>query len=65
MSTAHVKTTSASDEALHLVRVAVASEITRLELALEMAYKRLKPFEEKYGVTSEQFIFEMAAHALG
>jgi len=40
MSTVHVKTTSASDEALHLVRAAVTSEITRLELALEMACKR-------------------------
>jgi hypothetical protein len=64
MSTVHVKTTSASDEALHLVRAAVASEIVRLELALEMACKRLKPFEEKYGVTSQQFIAEMAAEDL-
>jgi len=38
-NTVHVKTTSASDEALHLVRAAVASEIARLELALEMAHK--------------------------
>lgn len=64
MSTVHVKTTSASDEAIHLVRAAVASEIARLELALEMARKRLKPFEKKYGVTSEQVINEMAAEDL-
>jgi hypothetical protein len=64
MNTVHVKTTPASDEALHLVRTAVASEIARLELGLEMAYKRLKPFEEKYEVTSEQFIAEMAAEDL-
>jgi hypothetical protein len=63
-NTVHVKTTSASDEALHLVRAAVASEIARLELALEKACKRLKPFEEKYGVTSQQFIAEMAAEDL-
>jgi hypothetical protein len=64
--TVHVKTTSASDEALHLVCAAVASKIARLELALEMemAHKRLKPFEEKYGVTSEQFMAEMAAKDL-
>jgi hypothetical protein len=47
-----------------LVRAAVASEVARLELALEMAHKRLKPFEEKYGVTSEQFMTEMAAEDL-
>lgn len=64
MSTVHVKTTPASDEALYLVRAAIASEIARLELALEMAHKRLKPFEEKYGVTSEQFMAEMAAEDL-
>lgn len=64
MNTVHVKTTSASDEALHLVRAAVASEIARLELGLEMAHKRLKPFEEKYEMTSEQFIAEMAAEDL-
>jgi hypothetical protein len=64
MSTVHVKTTLASDEALHLVWAAVASKIARLELALEMAHKRLKPFEEKYGVTSEQFMAEMAAEDL-
>jgi hypothetical protein len=52
------------DEALHLVWAAVASKIARLELALEMAHKRLKPFEEKYGVTSEQFMAEMAAEDL-
>lgn len=39
-NTVHVKTASASDEALHLVRAAAASEIARLELALEMACKR-------------------------
>lgn len=40
MSTVHVKTASASDEALHLVRAAVVSEIARLEPALEMAHKQ-------------------------
>ena len=64
MSTVHVKTTSAPDEDLHLVRAAAASEIARLELALEMAHKRLKPFEEKYGVASEQFTAEIAAEDL-
>lgn len=30
----------------------------------EMAHRHLKPFEEKYGVTSEQFMAEMAAEDL-
>ncbi len=49
---------------MHLVGAAVASEIARLELALEMACKRLKPFEDRYGVTSEHFMAEMATEDL-
>ena len=49
---------------LPLIRSAVDSEIARLKLALRMAMKRLLPFEEKYGVTSEYFITEMAAEDL-
>jgi hypothetical protein len=51
-------------DVLPLIRSAVDSEIARLKLALNMAMKRLLPFEEKYGVTSEYFITEMAAEDL-
>ncbi len=51
-------------DVLPLIRSAVDSEIARLKLALNMAVKRLLPFEEKYGVTSEYFISEMAAEDL-
>ena len=47
-----------------LVKSAIDGEIARLELALAMARQRLDPFEEKYGVTSEQFIDTMVAEDL-
>jgi hypothetical protein len=47
-----------------LVKSAIDGEIARLELALALARQRLAPFEEKYGVTSEQFIDTMAAEDL-
>jgi hypothetical protein len=43
---------------------AIEGEIVRLELALKLAKERLVPFEQKYGVTSEHFISEMAAEDL-
>lgn len=47
-----------------LVKSAIDGEVARLELALALARQRLAPFEEKYGVTSEQFIDTMAAEDL-
>jgi hypothetical protein len=47
-----------------LVKSAIDSEIARLTLALALARQRLAPFEEKYGVTSEQFINNLAAEDL-
>ena len=51
-------------QVLHLVQAAVQSEIARLELALELAKKRLTPFEGKYQTTSEKFMATMAAEDL-
>jgi hypothetical protein len=64
MSTVIVESSQNPNEALRLVRSAVKSEITRLELALKLADERLAPFEQKYGVKSEKFIAEMAAEDL-
>jgi N-glycosylase/DNA lyase len=47
-----------------LVKSAIDSEIARLELAQANARKRLLLLEEKYGVTSEQFMNSMAAEDL-
>lgn len=57
-------TIESSANTLFLVRQAVERERARLELALELAQKRLKPFEQKYGVTSQHFMQEMAAEDL-
>lgn len=64
MSTIYVEPTQRAGEVLPLVRSAVEGEITRLELALKRARERLAPFEQKYGVTSEHFMSEMAAEDL-
>ena len=64
MATLYVEPIHESGEILQLVRSAIESEVVKLELALKMAVKRLAPFEEKYGVTSEHFIVEMTAEDL-
>jgi hypothetical protein len=64
MSTVYVEPVQTAGEARHLVQSVIESEVTRLELALGLARKRLLPFEQKYGVTSEDFISKMAAEDL-
>lgn len=39
-------------------------EIVRLQLAIAAAKERLAPFEQRYGVSSEYFMGEMAAEDL-
>ncbi len=51
-------------ELLPLVRAAIEAEINKLELAMELANKRLAPFEERYNVTSAYFIENWAAENL-
>jgi hypothetical protein len=64
MSTVYVDAHPPDLEVLSLVRAAVESETRRLELALDAARRRLARFEEKYGVSSDRFIAEMAAEDL-
>lgn len=64
MSTIYIEPAQKANEVLPLIRSAIEGEITRLELALKLARERLIPFEQKYGVTSEYFISEMAAEDL-
>ena len=42
----------------------VESQIAELESALMLVDTRLRPFEQKYGVTSDYFIAEMTAEDL-
>jgi len=64
MSVIHIKANGDVSQILRLVRSAIDSEIVKLELGLQMAQKRLLPFEEKYGVTSRQFAAQMTAEDL-
>jgi len=64
MSTIYVEPLQKASEVLPLVRSAIEGEITRLELAVNLARERLVPFERKYGATSEHFIAEWAAEDL-
>lgn len=49
---------------LPLIRGAIAREMASLELAVQLAYQRLTPFEQKYGVTSAEFITHYTAEDL-
>lgn len=64
MAGLYIEPTQEAEEILPLVRSAIESEVAKLELALQMAEKRLTPFEEKYSVTSDYFITEMTAEDL-
>jgi hypothetical protein len=64
MSVIYVDTSKSGRETKRLVQSAIEAEINRLMLALDIARQRLVPFEEKYGVTSAQFMAEMTAEDL-
>jgi hypothetical protein len=51
-------------QVLYLVESAVQGEIARLELGLELAKKRVAPFEAKYGIASEKFVATWTAEDL-
>jgi len=60
----YIKSKQETADVLPLVKSAIDAEIARLELASEMATKRLLPFEKKYNVASEYFIANFAAEDL-
>jgi len=64
MSIIHIEANGDAGQVRQLVRSAIDSEIAKLQLALQVAQKRLLPFEEKYGVSSTYFATEMAAEDL-
>ena len=51
-------------DVLQLVKSAIGSEIERVQMAIELADKKLKPYELKYHITSEYFISNLAAEDL-
>jgi hypothetical protein len=64
MSVIYIEPTETANDVRGLIQAAIEGQIAKLELGLAMARKRLAPFEQKYGVTSEHFISEMAAEDL-
>lgn len=63
-TTIYFKSSRDDVQVVDMVKSAIDAEITRLELALELAEKRLLPFEKKYKVSSKYFISNMAAEDL-
>lgn len=52
------------ESALDLIRSAIAAEASRLEFGLKSTGRHIKAFEERYQVTSEMFLRNMAAEDL-
>ena len=53
-----------SDEAVIILRDALKTEEMRLSHALELAERRIHRFEEKYGISSNNFIEQWTAEDL-
>ena len=64
MTTLYVESVQKSQDVLDLVRAAIARQIARLKLGVQLARQRLTPFEQQYGVTSKYFISKMTAENL-
>lgn len=64
MTTIYLETSDDAPQVRSLVEAAIQREIAHLELALKLAHQRLVPFEQKYHVTSEDFITSMASEDL-
>ncbi len=62
--TLQIKSKHKDKGAIQLIKNAIDAEIRRLELAVELARKRLGQFEQKYEITSEHFILNMTAEDL-
>ncbi|WP_045212498.1 hypothetical protein [Desulfonatronovibrio magnus] len=56
--------TDKPDKAAEILNDALAIEKARLQYSLELSQKRLKYFEEKYGIDSERFMIEGSAEDL-
>ncbi|MFV9504206.1 MAG: hypothetical protein AB4911_06535 [Oscillochloridaceae bacterium umkhey_bin13] len=64
MTTIALETNDDVAQVRSLVETAIQREIAHLELALQLAQERLVPFEQKYAVTSADFITSMVAEDL-
>ena len=54
----------AKENALEIIRSAIAAEISRLELGMKTTERHIRSFEEHYRVSSEAFLRDFAAEDL-
>jgi hypothetical protein len=64
ITTIYAEPIQEANNVLSLVKAAVDAEVAQLTLALEMAGKRLAPFEQKYHISSDKFIVQLTADDL-
>lgn len=64
MSIIHIEAEQGAGDVRPLVQAAIASEIAKLELGLDMARRRLAPYEKKSRVTTKHFLAQMNAEDL-
>lgn len=64
LATIYVEPAQEANQVLSLVKAAVDAEVARLRLALDLAEKRLAPFEQKYQISSDKFISDLTADNL-
>jgi len=60
----HINTNHKNDEILEMVKSAIDEKIVKLELAKQLFDSRLRPFEMKYNIKSEDFITNLVAEDL-
>ena len=54
----------AQENALDIIRSAIASETSRLEFGLKVTERHIRVFEDRYRVTSDTFLRDFAAEDL-
>ena len=59
-----VKIISDKEGTTDIIKSAISAEIKRLELGLNKTNKEIKKFEEKYNISSENFLKEFVAEDL-
>ena len=59
-----VKIISEREDVTDIIKIAISSEIKRLEIGLNRTNKEIKKFEEKYRTFSEMFVKEYTSEDL-
>ena len=54
----------ANENALDIIKAAIAAEVKRLEIGLQKTNRQIKRFEKRYGVTSDRFQKEFTAERM-